>query len=241
MAFLTATALPPHPMLRRSMCHPARLTPVRPAAPPCATLNLTSNTAIARQILTSLLASNQHFVAGNPPPASQQSPPWYRRHLAENGQKPVAAIVACADSRTAPETLFARGIGEIFVIRNAGNVVWEDGVMGSLEFAVGALGVKLVMVMGHSNCGAVGAAVGGGVPSLKGALRRHIGRLEEVVGVGGGVQEGVVRNVRDGVRRLKDAPEMGDFVRNGDVLVVGAVCDIATGAVTIVDDPHDNC
>lgn len=190
---------------------------------------------MAQEILTSLLKSNQEFVAGNPPPASQQSPLWYRKHLAENGQKPVAAIVACADSRVAPEILFARGIGEVFVIRNAGNVVWEDGVMGSLEFAVEALGVKLVMVLGHSQCGAVGAAVGGGVPSLKGALRRHVGRLEEVVGVGGAVQQGVVKNVRDGVRRLKEAPDMGEFVRNGQVVVVGAVCEIATGEVTLVD------
>lgn len=81
-----------------------------------------------------------------------------RRAKLVNGQHPFAVVLTCADSRVAPEFIFDQGLGDIFVIRNAGNVN-DEHVMGSIEYAVHHLGVNLVVVMGHQFCGAVGAAM----------------------------------------------------------------------------------
>lgn len=93
--------------------------------------------------------------------------PVYERHDADAraklvaGQKPYAAVLSCADSRVVPELAFDAGLGELFVVRVAGNVANDESV-GSLEYAVAHLGVKQIIVLGHQNCGAVGAALGGG-------------------------------------------------------------------------------
>jgi len=81
--------------------------------------------------------------------------------LLSETQRPEAIIIACADSRVPPEVLFDQGVGDLFVVRVAGNIVSGAGavVKGSIEYAVAELGVKLIMVLGHSNCGAVKAAV----------------------------------------------------------------------------------
>lgn len=75
-----------------------------------------------------------------------------------NGQHPFAVVICCSDSRVAPEVIFDQGLGDIFVIRNAGNVL-DEHVLGSIEYAVHHLGVNLVIVLGHESCGAVGAAM----------------------------------------------------------------------------------
>ena len=80
------------------------------------------------------------------------------RHLLSNGQKPFAIILCCSDSRVSPEILFDQRLGDIFVIRNAGNIV-DDAVLGSIEYGVEHLGCKLVVVLGHSHCGAVTACI----------------------------------------------------------------------------------
>lgn len=85
--------------------------------------------------------------------------PKMRKYTFENGQKPYAVIVGCADSRVIPESIFSAGIGELFTIRCAGNVI-GDHVLGSIEYAVHHLGCKLVLVLGHTGCGAVAAASG---------------------------------------------------------------------------------
>lgn len=146
----------------------------------------------------------------------------------------MTAVVACADSRVAPEIVFGKGIGELFVIRNAGNVVWEDSVVASLEFACGVLGVCLVMVLGHSRCGAVKAAVGG--DDIDGVLGRFVGKLRGVVQGIGEAEEAVEKNVRDGVARLKEGGGVvGDLVKKGEVTVVGGIYDVESGEVRIVE------
>ena len=84
--------------------------------------------------------------------------PEARRETCENGQKPYAVIVTCSDSRVIPESIFSAGIGELFVIRVAGNVM-DDHQLGSIEYAVEHLGIRLVAVLGHDHCGAVDAAI----------------------------------------------------------------------------------
>ena len=103
--------------------------------------------------------------------------PQKRLETSQNGQKPYAVVVSCADSRVIPESIFSVGIGELFVIRVAGNVV-GNFELGSIEYAVEHLGCKLVLVLGHTGCGAVGAALqqnDGYVKSITDEIKRAIG------------------------------------------------------------------
>jgi carbonic anhydrase len=111
-----------------------------------------------RRGLRDLLSGNERFVKGQP--ASPRRSPEDFRELAA-AQYPEAVIVSCADSRVAPEILFDVGVGDIFVVRVTGNVVEGAGatVKGSIEYAIAELNVPLIMVLGHSGCGAVKAAI----------------------------------------------------------------------------------
>jgi carbonic anhydrase len=101
-----------------------------------------------------------------------------RRQALRDGQKPFALILSCADSRVPPELIFDQGLGDLFVVRVAGHVV-DDTVLASVEFAVIVLGVSLVMVLGHSHCGAVEAAGGGG--ELPGSLSKLAAAIQPAV------------------------------------------------------------
>ena len=115
--------------------------------------NLSSSDALKK-----LKAGNKKFVADKLDGLLQDSK---RRRQLTGGQKPFAIILSCADSRVVPELAFDSGLGELFVIRVAGNVATTDAV-ASIEYAVAHLGVNLIVVMGHESCGAVTAAVSGG-------------------------------------------------------------------------------
>lgn len=152
--------------------------------------------------------------------------------LAE-GQSPWAAILGCADSRVPLEILFDAGFGDIFVVRVAGNVATTEQI-GSLEYAVAVLGTPLVMVLGHTSCGAVQAALAGAdTPGQIPALLRHIVR-----GLPEGVDEvdrAVEANVRHQLVELRAGSSvLRDAVAAGRAAVAGAVVDTATGAVRIL-------
>ncbi len=110
------------------------------------------------EALHKLMAGNQSFVAGNFANLEANSTPAVRQSLA-TGQHPYAIVLDCSDSRVAPEIIFDKGLGEIFVIRVAGNVV-APHQLGSIEYAIEHLGASLLVVLGHSKCGAVNATVG---------------------------------------------------------------------------------
>jgi len=112
--------------------------------------NLSAEDAIAR-----LRAGNQRYVDGETTGARRDAS---RRSDLVGGQAPFATVLTCADSRVSPELVFDEGLGDLFVIRVAGNIA-DDAVLGSIEYAALHLGVNLVAVMGHRSCGAVGAAV----------------------------------------------------------------------------------
>ncbi len=196
----------------------------------------------ADEALNALLDGNGRFVRGQS--ASPRRSPEDFRVLAE-AQYPEAVIVTCADSRVAPEILFDVGVGDIFVVRVAGNVVSGAGVTvkGSIEYAIAELNVPLIVVLGHTGCGAVKAAMKhiDAKDSLPGAINGLVELIKLAVaqskGAPGDPLENAIRkNVEVGVERLKQLqPILEPRVKDGELKVVGSVYDLRTGAVTLVE------
>ena len=191
-------------------------------------------------VLARLLEGNKRFVSGQLVHPGRR--PEDFAALAE-GQAPVAIIIGCADSRVAPELVFDQGVGDLFVVRVAGNIVSGAGptVKGSIEFAVAELGARLIMVLGHSQCGAVKAAIEH--IDANDALPGSIGELIDpirpaVVAVKGRPGDKLVNvtraNVERGVERLKGLdPIVSKFVKTGELKVVGATYELRTGLVEV--------
>ncbi len=195
----------------------------------------------ADEALQRLLDGNARFAKGQAT-SPRRTPADVRAAAA--GQSPLAVVVACSDSRVAPELLFDTGVGELFVIRVAGNVVDGAGVTmkGSVEYAVAELNVPLVVVLGHTSCGAIKAAVGhvDQKDSLPGAINGLVELIKPSVARArtrsGDVFENVTReNVAAGVEKLKALePILAPRVAAGSVKVVGGVYDLSTGTVTLL-------
>lgn len=158
------------------------------------------------------------------------------------GQAPFAAILSCADSRVAPELAFDQAPGELFVVRVAGNFVTTDG-LGSLEFGAAVLGTKVIMVLGHTSCGAVNATVdalqkGNTLPGhIADLVRAMKPGIEPVLKTPGPdlQQRAMITNVQANVRRLQtEKPILADMVAAGKLKVVGAYYDLPTGKVMMV-------
>jgi carbonic anhydrase len=160
------------------------------------------------------------------------------------GQAPIAAIIGCADSRVPPEILFDLGVGDLFVVRVAGNYVSGAGasVKGSLEYAVAELGVSLIMVLGHSQCGAIKAAIQHihDNDALPGSINDLVNTIKPAVTEsqhkpGDPLENAIRYNVNRGVQRLNGLdPIIAPAVKVGKLKVVGAVYDLASGKITIV-------
>lgn len=142
------------------------------------------------------------------------------------GQRPYAVILTCSDSRVIPEGIFSAGIGELFVIRVAGNVV-DPHQLGSLQYAVEHLGAKLILVMGHRHCGAVSAAI---EDNASGPVASIIEEIKEAIGEETQDYPACKLNVRHSIARIKDELNLAD-----DVLVLGAIYDISDGKVEFFD------
>lgn len=187
-------------------------------------------------VLSALLHENKYYAQGH---ALWGTPinPTLRGKLARDGQTPLAAVIACADSRVPPEFLFRAKLGDLFVIRTAGNTPWGPEVAGSVEYAVDHLNVPLVIVLGHSGCGAIKAACAGGDP-LPGMLGTHITAIAKRMQEHKNSHEDpVCRNVVAGVEALRyeDTAVCIRAAEKRGVLVVGAVYDMDTGLVSVVD------
>ena len=194
----------------------------------------------ADEVLQRLLEGNQRFVKGEA--ASPRRSPGDFRPLAE-GQRPIAVIVGCADSRVPPELLFDQGVGDLFVVRVAGNFVRGAGppVKGSIEYGVAELGASLIMVLGHSECGAVKAAIKhiNDRDPLPGALGVLVNSIRPAVakakGMPGDPLDHAIRaNVGIGVGLLRGLqPIVAPAVKRGQVMVVGAMYDLRTCSVAL--------
>lgn len=203
-------------------------------------MNQDSPRPTADQVLETLLEGNRRFVAGQllHPNHCQES-----RLLVVDGQKPIATVLTCADSRVPPVDIFDQGIGDLFVVRVAGNII-GDHTLGSIEYAVSMLQTPLVVVMGHASCGAVSAVIGGKkldghmatlAPPIQAAAKR-------VQDNSGDLVNNTSREVAKLIaRRIAESePIIADHVKDGSVKVIAMYYDLRSGAVTVLDDSSSN-
>ncbi len=162
---------------------------------------------------------------------SKAKPTAARRKETAQGQHPFAIIVACADSRTGPELVFDQNLGELFVVRTAGNLI-DDHALGTIEYGVGELGARLVVVLGHERCGAVKAALAsdhapGHIDSLirdiQPAVKAAKGKPGEAL------DATIVENARQVAAQIRAKAELGDLAK--EVRIVSAVYNLDTGMV----------
>lgn len=189
----------------------------------------------AAAALQRLLDGNARFAAGKMEHPRQT--PARRGEIADR-QYPFAAILGCSDSRTAPEILFDQGLGDLFVVRVAGNLI-DHLVLESLEFSVTNLHTRLLIVMGHRRCGAIQAAVEGhGQPDedVGPMLRELRPAVEAAKSMPGDPFENAAReNVKLVVKELAHKGPLAPMIKSGKLKVVGAVYDLDTGKVALLD------
>ncbi|MFM0391693.1 carbonic anhydrase [Paraburkholderia phytofirmans] len=193
------------------------------------------------EALDRLMQGNARYAANTPSNKDYSAD----RAARVSAQYPIAAIVGCADSRVAPELAFDQGPGDLFVVRVAGNFV-NDDILASLEYGVEFLGVPLIMVLGHTQCGAVTATVKalkdgvhlpGHLPELVRAIKPAMQMAKVAKGDRGEdlVMQTTIENVRLNANRLiVSRPMIGPYVKSGKVKIVGGIYDLATGKVTLL-------
>lgn len=206
-----------------------------------------SQPILARDALELLREGNRRFVAEV---RSQDSPASRARRIElAAGQEPFAAILGCSDSRVPVEIVFDQGLGDLFVIRVAGNIV-APSLIGSVEFATEQFGTRLVVVLGHSNCGAIQATL----QQLQRPKENQSRNLRAIVDwvrpsvenllatdlkhdLNALVREAVRANIRASVRHMRHGSEIiENLIRNDGLLIVGAEYSLETGEVQFFDD-----
>ena len=185
----------------------------------------------AAEAAAMLFAGNRRYVAGEAAHANQSGE---RRAEVAGGQSPFAIVLGCSDSRVPPEIIFDTGLGDLFVIRVAGNII-DDAVLGSIEYAAVHLGTPLVVALGHASCGAVTAAVSGGdaeghLPCVLSAIRPAVEKAEHRPG---DVTEHAIRaNAKLAAEQMtKRSTVLARLVRARKLHIIAAYYDLATGRV----------
>ena len=183
--------------------------------------------------LAKLKEGNARFVGSK---VSQSKPTAARRAETAQAQHPFAIILGCADSRTPPEIVFDQNIGDLFVVRNAGNLV-DDQVLGSIEYAVEHLGARLIVVLGHERCGAVIAALAS--DSAPGHVQSVVRDIQPAVQAvkgkpGDATQLAVAENARLMAEKIRKDANLGDLAK--DVQIIFAVYDLDSGKVEWVKE-----
>ncbi|MTH98114.1 carbonic anhydrase [Roseibium sp. RKSG952] len=206
----------------------AQTPPAPPLSPP----------ATPDEALERLAAGNARYVANEPLNADHS----VERAQRAAGQQPFAAIVACSDSRVAPEIIFDQGLGDLFVVRVAGNFINEDG-LASLEFAAAVLGVQAIVVLGHTGCGAVNATIQsiedrdlppGHLPSLVNAIRPAVYDVlpDNPPDL---LEAAIARNARLNAEAASTShPILSELHGSGALVSRAGVYDIATGKVAFL-------
>ncbi len=195
------------------------------------------------QALALLKEGNARFVADAPFGAAVGR---QRRVELAGGQAPFCVLVGCSDSRVPPELLFSRGLGELFIVRNAGNTV-DTAAMGSIEYGIGVLGCPLLVVLGHERCGAVAAAVdvlqrNATFPGVIGEMIQPIIPAALAARTEGGdgadlVERAIVTNAKRVATRVRtQSPIVQGALRDGRLKIVAARYDLDDGSVTWFED-----
>jgi len=208
--------------------------PAAAAAPTAAEKPVTN----ADEALKRLMEGNVRFVSDKTIDPNQSTS---RRAELAKGQKPFATILSCVDSRVPPEIVFDRGLGDLFVIRTAGQVV-DKAVLGSIEFGAEELGIPLIVVMGHEKCGAVKATIeilekGAKAPgSIDYLVEGITPAVKAVKGKSGDMLDNAVQaNVDVSVAALKKSKILAHLIEEGKVKIVGARYDLDSGKVEVHD------
>jgi carbonic anhydrase len=198
------------------------------SAPAVAKQNLTPDAAISE-----LLQGNKRFSSQKTKQPNRGS---FRLKEVAKGQKPFAAILGCADSRVPAEIVFDQGLGDLFVVRVAGNVATPEEV-GSLEFGTLVLGAKAIVVLGHGSCGAVKAAIDDKpVPGKIGSILSVIkpAAVSSKKEAGDALKNATVANIKNQIATLNSSPVIADLVKTGKLKIIGGFYDLDTGIVTQV-------
>lgn len=192
------------------------------------------------QVLAHLKQGNQRFLSGTVTSRDHSA----QVRSAASGQFPKAIVLSCVDSRIPVEDVFDRGIGDIFVARVAGNFENTD-ILGSMEFATLVSGAKLVLVMGHSDCGAVKAAIDGvelgNITAMLENIKPAIDSLADYTGDKSSanpefVRQVTERNIEITIKDIRKRSQViNDLEREGKIKIVGALYDMNTGAITFLD------
>ena len=189
------------------------------------------------EAISKLKEGNGRYTSGNLQHPGQTAE---RRTELAKTQHPFAAILSCSDSRVPPEIVFDQGLGDLFVVRVAGNVINDEG-MGSLEYTVDHLGTRLILVLGHQRCGAVDAAKQ--TIAAKGKAPGHIQSLVTAIKPAveatakDDLETTIKANVKNVVQALRSStPILKAEVDSGKIQVVGGYYSLDTGAVTFLDE-----
>src|SRR6266576_4204091 len=189
------------------------------------------------EAISKLKEGNGRYTSGNVQHPGQTAE---RRTELAKTQHPFASIVSCSDSRVPPEIVFDQGLGDLFVLRVAGNVI-DDHSLGSIEYAVDHLAVRLIVVLGHQRCGAVKAAKE--TIAAKGKAPAHIQSLVTAIKpaveatVHGDLEATVEANVKNVTQALRSSPPiLKPKVDSGEVRVIGAYYNLDTGSVAFLDE-----
>ncbi len=176
----------------------------------------------SKEALAKLKEGNQKYLAAKSNPGDIS--PAIREDTTANGQHPYAIVITCSDSRVIPESIFSAGIGELFVIRVAGNVM-DKHQLGSVEYAAGHLSTPLVLVLGHTHCGAVGAALSG---HSDGYITSITDEIAAAIGDTKDEDEACRLNTENSVNKIKTliAPAIREKTE-----IIGAIYDIKSGEV----------
>ena len=198
------------------------------------------STVNADEALKLLLAGNQRFVDGDLKSVTRDEMAQRRAELVQ-GQKPFAIVLCCSDSRVGPEIVFDQELGNLFVVRTAGEVL-DATAIGSIEYGVVHLGSPLLLVLGHEHCGAVAAAVAdakepGHIANIVKAIRPAVVKTKG--DPGDPLQNAVRANVQDIAAQIRSTnPVLSEAVKAGRLKVKGAVCSLTTGKVEqVADEP----
>ncbi|WP_295796336.1 carbonic anhydrase family protein [Mucilaginibacter sp.] len=189
-------------------------------------------------VINLLKSGNRRFYNFKPLPMNDSA----RIRLTAKGQKPIGAVLSCLDSRVPVETVFNMGIGDLFVARVAGNIGNED-IWGSLEYATFVVGAKVIVVLGHEDCGAIKSAIDnvklGNITALLAKIRPAVDAVkiptnpkERTSKNKKFVRAVMVKNVELTIKKMrKDSPIIDKLVRDGKVKILGGIYDVATGKI----------